>query len=144
MKSLKSFDEFLKEGIVKKQKPDKSRAISLIKESENSFSFLVKIIKEIGINDENANYFIKNFYDIIMELIRARMLLEGFNSSGQGAHEAEVSYLKKLNFSDIDIDFANQLRYFRNGIMYYGKNFDKDYAEKVFEFIKKIKLKILK
>ena len=144
MKSLKSFYEFLKEGIVKKQKPDKSRAISLIKESENSFSFLVKIIKEIWINDENANYFIKNFYDIIMELIRARMLLEGFNSSGQGAHEAEVSYLKKLNFSDIDIDFANQLRYFRNGIMYYGKNFDKDYAEKVFEFIKKIKLKILK
>ena len=31
-----------------------------------------------------------------------------------------------------------QLRYFRNGILYYGKTFDSEYAEKVIDFTKKI------
>ena len=73
-----------------------------------------------------------------MELIRAKMLLEGFNSSGKGAHEAEVAYLRELKFSESDVQFANQLRYFRNGITYYGKRFNKDYALKVLGFLDKI------
>jgi hypothetical protein len=36
----------------------------------------------------------------------------------------------------------NQLRYFRNGIKYYGKIFDEDYAKKVYNFMKKILLKL--
>ncbi len=73
-----------------------------------------------------------------MELVRAKMLLAGYNSSGQGAHEAEVSYLRELKFSENEIEFANQLRYFRNGITYYGKVFGKEYALKVIDFLDKI------
>ncbi len=41
MKSpVKPFEEFIKLGIVKTQSPDKSRAISLIKESERSYKIL--------------------------------------------------------------------------------------------------------
>ncbi|MBT5342222.1 hypothetical protein HOL59_01435, partial [Candidatus Woesearchaeota archaeon] len=90
------------------------------------------------INDNNANYLIKNAYDIIMELIRAKMLKEGFGSSGRGAHEAEVAYLKKLEFKDKDVDFVDELRYFRNGILYYGKSFDQEYALKVLDFLERI------
>jgi len=142
MKLPKPFDEFVKEGIVRKRSPDSSRSGSLQKESEKSYNFLKDIIKNIGISDENANNIIKNTYDIIMELIRADMLIRGFNSSGQGAHEAEVAYLKKIGFSDNDIQFANQLRYFRNGIVYYGKSFDKEYADKVISFLEKIRKKL--
>lgn len=135
---MKLFEEYLREGIIKKQTPDVSRAKSLIKEAEESYNVLTGIIERIGLNNQNANYIIKNCYDIIMELIRAKMFLDGFSSSGIGAHESEVSYLKEIGFKDTEVEFADQLRYFRNGILYYGKSFDKEYAKKVLVFLNKI------
>ena len=79
-----------------------------------------------------------------MELIRAKMLLEGYNASGQGAHEAEVSYLRVLGFSEKDVQFADQMRFFRNGMLYYGKILDKEYAEKVVDFVKQTYPKLIK
>ena len=137
MMPLKQFKEYLEEGIARKQTPDISRAKSLINESERSYNILRGIIEKIGLNNENANYIIKNSYDIIMELIRAKLLSEGFNSSGKGAHEAEVSFLREIGFRETEVYFANQLRFFRNGILYYGKTFDKEYAKKVLDFLDK-------
>jgi len=142
MRAIKSFDEFVKEGIVKKQGADKSRVEFLIKESENSYKFLMSVLEKIGVNDKNANDIIKDCYDIIMELIRAKMLLEGYNASGAGAHEAEVSYMRILGFDEKSVQFADQIRYFRNGMLYYGTILDKEYAEKVFEFLNKIRKKL--
>ena len=79
-----------------------------------------------------------------MELIRAKLLLEGYNASGHGAHEAEVSYMRVLRFNENDVQFANQLRFFRNGMIYYGTILDTEYAEKVIEFTKRIYLKLKK
>ena len=138
MRPLKDFDEFLKEGIVRKRTPDMPRARSLIEEAEKRNKFLNEILSKIGLLDENANYVIENSYDILIELIRAKLLIDGFSSSGKGAHEAEVSYMRKLNFPEGDVGFMNDLRYFRNGILYYGKNFDKEYGKKVLSFLNKI------
>lgn len=138
MMPLKTFGEYLKEGTARKQSPNKLRARSLISESEDSYKILLSFVKKIGIDDSNANHIIKNAYDIIMELIRAKMLSDGFGTTGKGAHEAEVSYLAEIGFGNKDVEFANELRYFRNGIMYYGKKFDKAYAEKVLEFLRRI------
>lgn len=107
MKPIRDFDEFLVLGTVKKQASDKSRANFLIKESELSFEGLNERVEKMGISDKNANSIIKDCYDIFMELVRAKMLLDGYNASGRGAHEAEVSYMKNLNFNNKDIDFAN-------------------------------------
>ncbi len=142
MKAIRQFKEFLDEGIVKRQKPDKSRAEFLVKESEQNYKFLLSLIEKIGNNDENANNIVKICYDIIMELIRAKMISEGFNASGAGAHEAEVSYLRVLGLNERDIQFADQIRYFRNGMLYYGTILDREYAEKVLDFTKKIQKKI--
>ena len=132
---VRLFEEYLEDGIVKTKSPEFSRATSLEKEARKSLTILQEFIEKIGIQDNNANYIIKNVYDIIMELIRAKMFREGFSSVGKGAHEAEVAYLQKLGFKDIDVEFVNQLRFFRNGILYYGKSFDKEYAKKVVEFL---------
>jgi hypothetical protein len=137
MKPIKKFEEFVKENIVKKQTPDKSRADFLIKESERSYNQMLELLKKTQITNENANIFIKLCYDILMELIRAKMLLDGYNASGFGAHESKVSYLRMLKFSEQDIQFINQLRFFRNGMLYYGTLLDKEYAEKIIEFTKK-------
>lgn len=142
MKSVGNFEEFVKSGIVKKQKPDKSRADFLFEEAKQNYSYLLELIKKIGVKDKNANNFVKDCYDVLMELIRAKMFLKGLNASGYGAHEAEVSFMKELNFTENEIQFANQIRYFRNGMLYYGTIIDKEYAEKVIEFTKKVYSKL--
>jgi len=142
VKAIKKFSEFIKLGIVKKQTPDISRAEFLIKESAQNRAFLLNIMKKIGITDENANSIVKLCYDVLMEIIRAKMILEGYSASGLGAHEAEVSYLRVLAFSENDVQFVDQIRFFRNGMLYYGTILDKEYAEKVLNFINKIYSKL--
>jgi hypothetical protein len=139
MKSPYEFEEYVKKGIVRKKSPDKLRAEDLIKEAKRKHNSLKLIIQKMGLTDENANDIIEYCYDIIINFTRARMLQQGFVSSGIGAHEAEISYLRKLGVSEVDVITANQLRYFRNGIMYYGKRFDSEYAGKIIKFLKKTK-----
>ncbi len=137
MRPVRNFEEFIEEGIAKKQAPDNPRANFLASESEKSFIFLLEIIRHYGITGQNASTIIKLSYDILMELVRACMLKAGYNASGQGAHEAEVSYLRKTGFKEIDVQFADQMGYFRNGITYYGRPLDDEYAKRVFEFTNK-------
>jgi len=138
MRAIKEFEEFIRGGTVKKQTPDKSRARFLIIESKRSYRNLLEMIEKLEVSDSNANDFVKSCYDILMELIRAKMLLDGYNASGIGAHEAEVSYLRVLRFKERDVQFADQMRFFRNGMLYYGTILDKEYAQKVIEFTKRI------
>ena len=138
MKPLKSFDEFLIVGIVKKQSPNKSKAKFLVQETEVSFEGLNERLDKMGINNKNANSIVKDCYDILMGLIRARMCLDGYKSVGAGAHEAEVAYMKILKINQKDVDFINQIRYFRNGTIYYGTILDEVYAQKVVDFTKRM------
>ncbi len=135
---MKSFEEFIENRIVKMHTPDKSRAKFLLIESGKSYNNLLILEEKLGINNDNANLFLKICYDVLMEIIRAKMLLDGYNASGNGAHEAEVSYLSKINFLENDIKFLDQMRFFRNGIVYYGTILEGEYAVKVVKFTKKI------
>jgi len=108
MRAVRNFEEFIDEGIVKKQAPDKSRANYLMNEYEKSYEFLLVIVRDYGITEKNANSVIKLCYDTMMELIRACMLKEGYNASGLGAHEAEVAYLRKIGLKENDVQFADQ------------------------------------
>ncbi len=138
MSELKSFEKFVEEGIVVKVKKNIERAKALVIESERKKRSLKENLEKVGIKNENANDHVEDCYDILMYLIRAKLYIEGYKASGQGAHEAEVSYLRVLGFNENDALFMNQLRYFRNGIMYYGTSLDKEYAEKVLKFLNKI------
>ena len=134
----KSFEQYLELGIIKKSFVDKSRAEFLINETQNSLGGLNERLEKVGIKDNNANSIIKDCYDLLMELVRAKMLLDGFNASGAYAHEAEVSYLQKLSFLEWEVSFLNEIRYFRNSATYYGKILSKEYAEKVVDFFRKL------
>jgi|SRR3989344_1616007 len=140
----KSFEYYLEKGTVRRAIPDKPRAAFLIQESALSLEGLQERVKIIGINNKNANSIIKDCYDVIMELVRAKLFLDGYASNGQYAHEAEISYLKKLGFVEGDISFLNELRYFRNSVIYYGKILDAEYAEKVHAFMNKILVRLRK
>ena len=136
---MRTFEEYLEEGIVKRQSPDLSRARALQIEAKESYDILHAFLKEGKLSERTANHVIKNAYDIIIELIRAKLLTKGYNAQGFGAHEAEVAYLVKLGLSAQKVEFADKLRYFRNGILYYGKSFDKAYAKKVLAFLEEIR-----
>lgn len=139
---IRDFNEYILEGIVEHRSPDLSRSSSLRKEAEQSEEVFLQIVGSIGVTDVNANTLIKIAYDAIMSRIRAEMLKKGYSAAGRGAHEAEVAYLRKLGFSESDVRFCDQLRYFRNGIMYYGKNFNAQYAKKVHDFVQKTNKKL--
>ena len=145
MRHIKFFKEFITEGTVKKESINQERAKSLVIEADRKFRLLKENIDKLGINKDNANDYVEYCYNILLFLIRAKMFMQGYSTSGQGAHEAEVSFARNIGFNEKDIQFLDQLRYFRNGILYYGKRFDKEYAEKVLEFTKRTfpKLRIL-
>lgn len=138
MREVKAFGEFIKKGIVKRAAQDSNRAISLNTKAERKKDSLKERLDKIGITDKNSEDYIESCYDIIMLLIRAKMISEGYNASGLGAHEAEVSYLRNLGFAENDVQFADQLRFFRNGMLYYGTALDAEYANKVLAFLDKI------
>ncbi|MBI5393422.1 hypothetical protein HZA96_06125 [Candidatus Woesearchaeota archaeon] len=139
MRHIQNFENFLETGVVKKQAKDKEKAKFLLENSDESYEMLQLFIKSAGVFDKTANHIIKNAYDAIMERIRSKMAEEGYNSSGIGAHEAEVAYLRKLGFSETEIELADSLRYYRNRILYYGAKLDQSFAEKVLLFLEKIK-----
>ncbi len=138
MKPIKAFDEFIKQGIVKRHSPDISRAEFLVNESKNTYEALIERVTVMGITNKNANSIAKECYDSIMEVVRASMLRNGMHASGMGAHEAEVAYMRNLGLSETDVQFADRLRYFRNGMLYYGTIVDKEYAQQALEFTKRI------
>jgi len=137
MRHLKPFEDFIKDGIVKRVSINSERAKSLISESERKMRSIKMQLEKIGVIEDNANDYVEHCFDSLMNLIRAKLYLKGYAASGAGAHEAEVSYLRELGFTEKDIQFADQLRYFRNGILYYGTLLDKEYADKALEFTKK-------
>jgi hypothetical protein len=136
MNPLKTFEEYIKQGTIIKISPNTERAKNLFQEAIRKKSSLQESAEKIGIKDENANDYIESGYDILMFLIRSKLYAKGYSSRGMGAHEAEVSYVRKLAFNEKETLFLNQLRFFRNGILYYGKRCDKEYAKKVIEFMK--------
>ena len=138
MKPLKKFNEYINLGIIRKQKPDEERALSLEKEAERKRKSLIEFLNKIGLKEENANDVIENCYNILMFLIRANLFKKGYSASGLNAHEAEISYLFELNIPEEEIKFMNELRYFRNGILYYGKELNEEYANKVISFLNKM------
>ena len=139
---LKPFEEFVREGIAKKSRINQSRADNLILESERKRRNLKKSLEKIKVEDENANDYVEDCYDILMNLVRAKLFLNGYSTGGLGAHEAEVSYLRVMGFSEEDVQFVNQMRYFRNGILYYGTRLDKEYAEKALKFTERTYFKL--
>ena len=137
MRQIKRFEEFVRDGIVQRVTRDPERAGSLVLEAERKMRALHEQLEKIGVKNENANDYVEYCYDIMMYLLRASLYMNGYAAGGQGAHEAEVTYLRVLGFAEEDVQFANQMRYFRNGILYYGSPIDAEYAAKVVAFTKR-------
>lgn len=138
MRQLHDFSRFVRDGIARKSFPDTRRALSVIEDARKRKEFIELTEKAIGISDDNANYFVESAYEILVQLARAKLLADGYVTSGEGAHEAEISYLRTLHIPESDVLSLDRLRYHRNGIRYYGERFSRPYALQVMSFMRRL------
>jgi len=128
---MKDFKEFLRVGEARRQRPNIDRAKSLITEATQKKAYLELTIKTIPKGKRNPNVIAEQCYDIIMEILRAKMFLDGYTAGN--SHEAEVSYMKILGFNESETRYMDELRYYRNGTKYYGTILNIEYANKIIE-----------
>lgn len=133
---MRHFNEFLKIGLIKIRPIDQARAKSLIESAKKRKKVMEKYLP---LNEETSKQITEESYDVIRELIEAILSKDGYKSY---SHEATISFLKELNFSDYDLKFVDDLRKIRNGSKYYGEDIDIEYTKNVSAFLAKIYSKL--
>lgn len=135
---MRTFKEFLEQGMIKNKRKDEARAKSLVEGAEKRKRVMEKYLP---VNQETAVQITEECYDIIRELLEAKLSKEGYKSYN---HEAVVAYLEELGFPKDEIVFVDKLREIRHGTKYYGKDVDLEYAKKVKSFLDLVYLKLRK
>ncbi|HLC87228.1 MAG TPA: hypothetical protein VJH65_03060 [Candidatus Nanoarchaeia archaeon] len=136
-----NFEDFIKDGKVRKATPDKLMAESIIK---NTFDDL-KFLDGIKLNELSKRKIVSNYYDSLRSLLEVISLLKGYKIY---SHEAFTYFLKeKLNQEILSFKF-DRFRKIRNGLIYYGKSIQLEEAEDIVKeikiFIEEINKKFIK
>lgn len=119
--------------------PDREKARSILEMAERT----LEMISQIDL-DKFPSIVIKEYYDVIRELISVLALFDGFKTVGEGAHIELIRYLE-ANYSQIngyDIALIDRLRILRNRITYNGFFVSGEYVRRKRMDIEKIVLKL--
>lgn len=114
----------MEEGLLKVY-PDKEKARSILKMAKKT----LEMIRTIDAGRFPSNV-IKEYYDVIRELISVVMLLDGCKTYGERAHAKSIEYLGK-NYKDLsqqEIVLMDELRVSRNRISYDGFFVSEEYV----------------
>ena len=87
---------------------------------------------------------VKEYYDVVRELMGAILLLDGFKTYGEGAHKKLIEYLDKNyeQFAEHEIALIDELRITRNKIAYDGFFVTPDYLERNKQAIEEVIAKL--
>lgn len=86
---------------------------------------------------------LKDYYDVIHELLEAISSLKGVKFDGEGAHEQLINYIcREYKFKEASRLFLQELRTYRNRIFYEGFFVEVYYVERKKDIIEKIILKL--
>ena len=135
------FEDFIKEGKVRKATPDRFMAESIIK---NTFEDL-KFLEQTKLTEFSKRKVVSNYYDSLRSLLEAISLLKGYKIY---SHEAFTYFLKdELHQNILSLKF-DLFRKIRNGLNYYGKSIQLNEAKEIIEelnrVINEIKQKFIK
>lgn len=132
------------EGLIKTF-PDREKAKSILKMVETT----LEMIDTIDSKKYPSNV-LKEYYEIIRELITIVLLMDGYKTQGEGAHKKLIEYMDK-NYSEFtghEIALMDELRLIRNRISYDGFFVTEEYPERkkkdILAIIQKLKLFIHK
>ncbi len=127
------FEDFIKQGTVRRASKDKALAESLIKSSKKDLEFL----DSLKINENSSRKLMVNYYDVLRSILEAISAMRGYKIY---SHEAFTYFLKENGEELLSIKF-DRFRKIRNSINYYGKDISIDETK---ENIKEIKIMITK
>lgn len=107
--------------------PDKSKASSILKMAEITLEMIHSLNEE-----KFPSNMVKEYYEIIRELISAIMILDGRKTYGEGSHAVAIEYLGKnyRQFSDFEISLIDEFRVNRNKISYDGFFIQPEYIKR--------------
>ena len=124
------FEDFIKEGKVRKATPDRFMAESIIK---NTFEDL-KFLEQTKLTELSKRKLVTNYYDSLRSLLEAISLLKGYKIY---SHEAFTYFLKdELHQNILSLKF-DRFRKIRNGLNYYGKSIQLNEAKEIIEELKR-------
>ncbi len=127
-------EECFRKGMIKKTKPDRELALSLIEMSR----IKELAVKTAKINKTNISAYVSLAYDSLREVLDALCILNGYKVL---SHICIGELLKKM-LDDFDYEEFNRLRWIRNSINYYGEKVEfvqgKEIINKTFRIKKKI------
>ncbi|MDP1695471.1 MAG: hypothetical protein Q8L29_01000 [archaeon] len=105
------------EETIKRITPDKEKAKGIL----NMVETTLKMIEQIN-QDAFPSNITKEYYEVTRELISIILLLDGFKTTGDGAHKRQIEYLEAnyKEFSRTEIVLIDDLRITRNKIAYEG------------------------
>ena len=128
---MRSWEEYVKGGIVRRTQINKGTIKSLIGMSENR----LKIFSEMKLTEQNASVLFTNYYDSLREICEAIAVSKGYKIY---LHEAIGLFLREtLKEEAIFVKF-DKFRVMRNGVNYYGTPIPLNEAIQGIEDIKKI------
>jgi hypothetical protein len=114
--------------------PDKQKSKSLKKMAKTTLERLE--------NTDKLKYpanTLDDYYNVIHYLMEALACLNGIKFKGEKAHFELIEYISKiLEFSELEKNFLQELRDFRNKISYEGLSIKKEYVERNQKNISKI------
>jgi len=126
------FEDFIKNGNVRRSSKDESLVKSLIRNSKKDLKFLDKI----KIDANSSRKLMANYYDVLRSILEAMVLLKKYKVY---SHEAFTYFLKENGEEIISIKF-DRFRKIRNSINYYGGDITmEDAKENILEIQKIIK-----
>src|SRR3989344_7695036 len=130
---------YCERNFIKKVEIDEERIKSIIEKSMKR----LKRARKTKIAEENADFIVEDYYEVIKELLTAYLLKNGLRSKN---HQCLISYFYKQNKNyEKESYIISQMSFFRNKLEYYGEDipfeFLKNNKEK-FEEIVEILLKL--
>jgi hypothetical protein len=134
----------MEEGIIKTI-PDREKAKSILKMVETT----LEMISAIDTKKYPSNV-LKEYYEVIRELVTVILLLDGYKTQGEGAHKKLIEYLEKNypEFKRHEISLLDDLRLTRNRIAYNGFFVTDEYLERkmkeILAIIEKLRVIIYK
>ncbi|MCZ7392084.1 MAG: hypothetical protein ABOK23_10575 [Candidatus Methanoperedens sp.] len=116
----------MEEGIIKTA-PDREKAKSILKMVETTLEMIDTIDPK-----KFTSHVVKEYYEVIRELITVILLLDGYKTQGEGAHKKLIEYMKKnyAEFRGHEISLIDDLRVIRNKIAYNGFFVTDDYLDR--------------
>lgn len=108
--------ECYEKGHIKKARPSKERAKSLIEVAD----IKEKTVKSAVLDASNINAYFPMSYDALREVMEALCILHGYKV----ANHVCIGELLASLIPDFDFLLFDRFRYARNGINYYGEKID--------------------